>query len=130
MSRGNKFKFIQKTDKIIGHRGDNIDDGMIRVEYRYEKHPDVHITTWEHHHIDYDYSPRRWRRNRRSNDNPFWINNYGTTTGNIPVGYSNSEDMSYKSALSSSDIQMTNLSDISNATSLINNQSESYYFNS
>lgn len=33
----NKFKFIQKTKEIIEHRGDKIDDGMIRVEFTYEK---------------------------------------------------------------------------------------------
>lgn len=35
----NKFKFIEKTDKIKEHRGENIDDGMIRVEYQFEKQP-------------------------------------------------------------------------------------------
>ena len=33
----NKFKFIQKTDKIKEHRGDRIDDGMIRIEVKFEK---------------------------------------------------------------------------------------------
>lgn len=33
----NKFKFIQKTKEIIEHRGDKIDDGLIRVEFVYEK---------------------------------------------------------------------------------------------
>lgn len=33
----NKFKFIQKTKEIIEHRGDKIDDGLIRVEFIYEK---------------------------------------------------------------------------------------------
>jgi len=33
----NKFKFIQKTEEITKHRGDRIDDGVIRIEYRFEK---------------------------------------------------------------------------------------------
>jgi len=33
----NKFKFIQKTKQIQDHRGDFIDDGMIRVEFAFEK---------------------------------------------------------------------------------------------
>jgi hypothetical protein len=33
----NKFKFIQKTSEIIEHRGDKIDDGLIRVEFTFEK---------------------------------------------------------------------------------------------
>ncbi len=32
----NKFKFIQKTQQISDHRGDNIDDGFIRIEFAYE----------------------------------------------------------------------------------------------
>jgi len=33
----NKFKFIQKTKEIQEHRGDRIDDGIIRVEFAFEK---------------------------------------------------------------------------------------------
>ena len=33
----NRFKFIQKTEQIVEHRGDKIDDGMIRIEYAFEK---------------------------------------------------------------------------------------------
>lgn len=33
----NKFKFIQKTKTIQDHRGDKVDDGMIRIEFAYEK---------------------------------------------------------------------------------------------
>jgi len=44
----NNFKFIQKTDQIINHRGDRIDDGIIRIEYRYAKIKPVpiQITSW------------------------------------------------------------------------------------
>lgn len=33
----NRFKFIQKTKEIAEHRGDKVDDGIIRVEFQYEK---------------------------------------------------------------------------------------------
>ena len=33
----NRFKFIQKTDEIIEHRGDNADDGIVTVEYWFEE---------------------------------------------------------------------------------------------
>jgi hypothetical protein len=33
----NRFKFIKKTEKISKHRGDRIDDGLIRVEATFEK---------------------------------------------------------------------------------------------
>lgn len=32
----NAFKFIQKTKKIQDHRGDKIDDGMIRIKFGFE----------------------------------------------------------------------------------------------
>ncbi len=31
----NKFKFIEKTEKISDHRGDKIDDGIIRITYQF-----------------------------------------------------------------------------------------------
>jgi hypothetical protein len=33
----NRFKFIKKTQEIVDYRGDKIDDGIIRVEYTFEK---------------------------------------------------------------------------------------------
>lgn len=32
-----RFRFIQKTDKISQHRGDRVDDGIVRIEYWFEK---------------------------------------------------------------------------------------------
>ncbi len=37
MSKGNKFKFIERTDQIEQHRGVKLEDGVIRIEYQYEK---------------------------------------------------------------------------------------------
>jgi len=62
MSIGNKFKFIEKTDKISNHRGDKIDDGIIRVEFAYEKEINYNISCnppVEHHH-HYHYNQDRW----------------------------------------------------------------------
>jgi hypothetical protein len=39
----NGFRFIQKTEEIVNHRGDRIDDGMIRIEFAYEKPDPVFI---------------------------------------------------------------------------------------
>lgn len=33
----NKFKFIQKTKQIQEHRGDRVDDGIVRIEFAFEK---------------------------------------------------------------------------------------------
>ena len=50
----NKFKFIQKTNKIQDFRGDKIDDGLIRIEYQFTK-LNHSITEIHHHHIDHGH---------------------------------------------------------------------------
>jgi len=41
MSVRNKFKFIQKTEEIVKHRGDRVDDGIVTVEYWFEERVEV-----------------------------------------------------------------------------------------
>jgi len=36
LNSGNRFKFIQKTEEIANHRGDRLEDGLIRVEVKFE----------------------------------------------------------------------------------------------
>lgn len=36
LNEGNKFKFIEKTEQISNHRGNNISDGIISISYRFE----------------------------------------------------------------------------------------------
>ena len=67
----NKFRFIQKTDKIVEHRGDRVDDGLIRVEFRYEKavvEQTITKTYWEPQPCFYPTYPYR----RRRNDGEYW----------------------------------------------------------
>jgi len=40
----NKFKFIRKTNQISNYRGDFIDDGIIRIEYRFAQIKPITIT--------------------------------------------------------------------------------------
>lgn len=54
----NRFKFIQKTKQIQDHRGDKIDDGLIRVEFAFEKpKPEILTKTiiHDHHHHDHHH---------------------------------------------------------------------------
>ena len=75
----NRFKFIQKTKEVQDHRGDKIGDGLVRVEFAFEKpRPEVitkkviheHEHHGHHHHHDYYYprpyyypGPFRWNYN-------------------------------------------------------------------
>jgi len=45
MSVSNRFKFIKKTDQIRRYRRDRIDDGLVSVEYWFEKEPDLVFPT-------------------------------------------------------------------------------------
>ena len=46
----NKFKFIEKTEKISDYRGDKAEDGLVRVEYSFEESncwcPTTYIPWW------------------------------------------------------------------------------------
>jgi len=37
LTAGNKFKFIERTSSVEKHRGIGVEDGLIRVEYQFEK---------------------------------------------------------------------------------------------
>ena len=37
LSEGNRFKFIERTDAVESHRGIKAEDGIVRVEYKFEK---------------------------------------------------------------------------------------------
>lgn len=41
MNETNRFRFIHKTKQIQKHRGDRIDDGLVRITYKFEKDPIV-----------------------------------------------------------------------------------------
>lgn len=54
----NRFTFIQKTKQVQDHRGDRVDDGLVRVEFAFEKpRPEVVKKTvvHDHHHHDHHY---------------------------------------------------------------------------
>jgi len=39
-----RFRFIQKTQEIVEHRGDKVDDGIVRVEYCFEQRRSGHVS--------------------------------------------------------------------------------------
>ena len=88
VSVSNKFKFIHKTKEIQDYRGDKIDDGMIRVEYTFEKiieKREVIVEEKRYLNCNYnncnkccDYWNCLIRRRPWCNTNP-WLDLYGTT---------------------------------------------------
>lgn len=53
----NRFKFIQKTDNIVKHRGDHVDDGFINISFQFVSQPTV---TWYNSFHTY-YPPVQFR---------------------------------------------------------------------
>lgn len=81
----NKFKFIQKTKEISEHRGDKIDDGMIRIEYWFEQLPSQkQVVITEHWHYTYNppcfYNCRNCSYNCCNRRTPYWSSNSTWTT--------------------------------------------------
>ena len=61
LNLGSRLKFIQKTKEISDFRGDKLDDGFIRIEFRFEKEKPIKVTTFiqeDHYHYNhYPYYP-------------------------------------------------------------------------
>jgi hypothetical protein len=57
LNEGNRFKFIERTGSIEKHRGIKLEDGLIRVEYQFEKiQPNwyCNATTWHNNTATYN----------------------------------------------------------------------------
>lgn len=62
---GNRFKFIERTERIEEHRGVKVEDGLVRVEFKREKVYElpkvVEHHTYHHHGWGYGYPyPHYW----------------------------------------------------------------------
>jgi hypothetical protein len=53
----NKFRFIQKTKEIQEHRGDKIDDGIIRIEFAYEENNPLFVYPDTKYYFHYESNP-------------------------------------------------------------------------
>lgn len=67
MNSGNSFKFIEKTDQVRAHRGDEPEDGLIEIRYKFERE----ITRVEKTVIWDEYYRTYPRRRRYDDPNPW-----------------------------------------------------------
>ena len=73
----NRFKFIQKTSKIQDYRGDKIDDGLIRIEYKFVKlNQNIISINHTHHHHHFETYETIWFH-------PYWCECHRCKTGRI-----------------------------------------------
>lgn len=69
MNQGNKFKFIERTPGIEQHRGVGAEDGIIRIEFQFERQLAAQLfPSYERDKVYY----------RDPNHNPFWNQTIGT----------------------------------------------------
>lgn len=52
LQKGNKFKFIERTGSIEKHRGVKLEDGLVRVEFQFEK---VYLPPLKHTFVPNNY---------------------------------------------------------------------------
>jgi hypothetical protein len=91
MNEGNKFKFIERTGNIEDHRGVKLEDGLIRVEYQFEKvYKRQDGIKWNQINIGAPYTGQPY------NGNPTWTVNNSVlrSSGQVHDGVACS-DMSY-----------------------------------
>lgn len=58
---GNRFKFIERSKAIENHRGIKVDDGLVRIEYKFEKYIDYQ--TWNNSNSNPIYPTPIWNPN-------------------------------------------------------------------
>lgn len=51
MNAGNRFKFTERTEEVEAHRGAKVSDGLVRIEYKFEKR--ISISNPNHYHTHY-----------------------------------------------------------------------------
>ena len=77
----NRFRFIQKTKEIQEYRGDRLGDGLVRVEYRFEKEQEL---PW----ITVSYPPIQPVKPIWPAPGPTWTYHSSETTGDFKGGVS------------------------------------------
>ena len=96
LSSGNRFKFIERTAAIEEHRGIEVDDGLVRIEYRAEKvvPKPVHVPV-VYDYPYYYYWPYYWPHvPPRPSYPPYY---YSGLSGGIGSADSNSNGIFYTS---------------------------------
>jgi hypothetical protein len=67
-----RFKFIQKTKEIADYSGDNIDDGIIRIEFAFEKPV---LWTWTSYYYSQPIQYFPYESNTIGNGSSVWLSN-------------------------------------------------------
>lgn len=91
----NRFKFIEKTEEISEYRGDRIDDGLIRVEYQFERET-IDIPIYKQWEWDWWSTPKDAEPYRVT-----WSDNLDDNSGNLRALHNTASLASNAQAVSS-----------------------------
>ena len=86
LKAGNRFKFIERTGSIEEHRGVGVEDGLIRVEYKFEKQISISRLLNEYDKVCPSPQPQIWYGSNTGNPEPFGGNQYTFTANSIAGG--------------------------------------------
>lgn len=139
LNSGNKFLFTEKTKKISEHRGDHIDDGIIRVSVTYEQDKveipiikEIPVITYKKHYYDiwepyYPISTITWQSNTRSvNDSASGNtitcqsmgNSFNTVNCCASVDSFNTDGITVKGSISSQQFTYGNIGSLENNSTI------------
>lgn len=79
MNEGRRFRFIERTSEIEDHRGIDAEDGIIRVEFQYEKYVNSYVTVAPY------TNPDRWSKEPYG---PLWNTTSSGAVGQLQSSYS------------------------------------------
>jgi len=101
MSHGHRFKFIERTNKISRHRGARMDDGLIRISYKFEK-PLEFVTVMNYNTNIYTPVPPHY---------PYYISSTmgfaNVRGGNMSISCLDNKNVTLTSHMSKSDVGIT-----------------------
>lgn len=91
LNEGNRFKFIERTNKIEENRGIGVEDGLVRVEFQFEKTLDLEKLKEEfekmkkevHHHYHHHYDRYVWPYRDPYNPHYPWYTCGSSSTENM-----------------------------------------------
>lgn len=76
MNKGHRFKFIEKNEDIKNFRSDKVEDGIIRISYKFEK--TINKTLNEIYGESFRLGPDKWWEDRIDKFNTRWRERIGT----------------------------------------------------
>ena len=71
LNEGNRFKFIERTSDIEEHRGVKLEDGLLRIEYQFEKVAPKPVINHYYHHRHPSFPGGYWYNGYYHNPDPY-----------------------------------------------------------